>query len=223
MASLRIPESHRVGLAKLRQISDENTEAIVSALQRLPLTTIGRKDMTSAISTAVPNLPAGDVEKIAGTLFALYIVRASADVSLTKFAVDVSCALRDGGEQFTEEEFARFKERMEKLLGVETFLATSKALSLQVDHENAFCEAKILTDVRTVFGANPEGQPVGFVITHILKIGHHDAGANHRDFYVALDEDDLMALRGMVERAEKKATSIASLMSKTGIRNFTTK
>lgn len=223
MASLKIPESHRVGLTKIRQLSDENIEAIVAALQRLPQTATKKKDILSALAATLPKLPAADVEKISGTLSSLYYVRADSDVPLIKFATDVAGALKDAGEQFTDEESARFSDRIAKLLGVDLLWIASKAWTLQVDQENVLCEAKILTDVRPVFGTNVEDQPAGFVITHTLKIGYHDAGADHKDFYVSLDEAELSTLRSMIERAEKKASSLISLMSKTGVRNFTDK
>jgi hypothetical protein len=223
VASLKIPESHRLGLAKLRQLSDQNIEVIVSALQHLPPQVPKKKDIIAAIAPTVPSLPANDLERVSETLFSLYCVRADADVSVTKFASDVSDALRDSGEQFTGEEFARFKNRIERLLSVDQLSIASKALALQADHENVFCEAKVLTDVRPVFGTKVDDPPEGFVVTHTLKIGYHDGGSDHRDYYVALDEDDLVTLRSLIERAEKKANSLISLMSKTGVRNFTIK
>ena len=223
MASLKIPESHRLGLAKLRRLPDENIEVIVSALQHLPPHMPKKRDIMAAITPLVRNLTADDLERISETLFSLYCVRADADVSLPKFASDVSDALRDSGEKFTGDEFAQFKNRIEKLLSADQLSIASKALTLQVDHENAFCEAKVLTDVRPVFGTKVDDPPAGFVVTHTLKIGYHDAGLEHRDYYVALDEDDLTTLKSVIERAVKKAGSLISLMSKTGVRNFTTK
>ena len=82
---------------------------------------------------------------------------------------------------------------------------------MQRDHENSFCDAKILTDLRPVFGASAEVQPEGIVVTHTLKLEYHDDRGAHRKFYVALNQDDLETLRNVLERADKKANSLQAL------------
>lgn len=222
-ASLEIPEQHRLGLAKLRELSDENINQIISVLQRMPLTAMKRKEIGSSLASVIPNLTAEDLEKIADTLFSLYYIRANAEVSVAKFASDVCRAFQDTvTEKFTEDKFAHFKDRITKLLGVDPLTVASKALVLQSDYENSFCDAKILTDVRPVFGARVEDQPAGFVITHTLKVEYHDDRVDHREFYVALDQDDLTTLRNVLERADKKAKSLQALMAKAGVPRLNT-
>jgi len=220
VGSIRIPEPHRVALAKLRQLSDENIEAIISALKHQTIVMTSGKDIMSAIAPVTPNLGAAEIENISDTLFSLYIVRADADVPVIQFASDVSRALREGGEVFSEEQFSLYTERLVRLLSIEVLSVTSKALNLETDHAHALSETKILTDVRPVFGASVDDPPIGFVITHTLKIEYHDEAMDHRRFYVALDDEDLLDLKGKIERAQKKASSLMSLMGRTGIRNL---
>lgn len=217
---LRIPESHRVGLAKLRGVSDEEIEAVLSVLRRQASVSKSGKQLVPTIGSALSRFPAGDVEKIAETLAALYYVIADSDIPVAKFASDVIEALSKAGETFTDEEKTRFAERIVRLLGVEDLSVTSKAARLQSDFENVFHEAKVLTDVRPVFGTVIEGPPKGFVITHTLKCEYHDGSMRRTSLYIALDQDDLEALKRSVERAQQKALSILNTMGKTGIRNL---
>lgn len=222
-ASLEIPEQHRFALTKLQALSDENINQIIEALQNTPLTAMKRKELGSSLASVIPALTAEELKKIADTLFSLYYIRANAEVSVDKFASDVCRAFQDTGtEKFTKDEFAHFKDRITKLLGIDPLTVASKALVLQSDYENSFCDAKILTDARPVFGARVEDQPVGFVITHTLKVEYHDDRAAHREFYVALDQDDLTTLRNVLERADKKAKSLQVLMAKTGVPRLNT-
>lgn len=223
MATPRIPESQRVALKKLRELSDEKVKEIIAALRQKLFNVTGVQEVAAELRPLLSDLSPSDVESIADTLLFFYYVRANSDVSPAKFVSDVSRGLRDfAGDTFTEEEFTSFKNRITDLLDVDSITISAKALSLHGDFENTFCEAKILTDVRSVFGASVEEKPVGFVITHTLKIGYHDDSARHREFYVALDEDDLSTLRDVVGRAEKKAKSVKATMDKTGIRYIST-
>lgn len=219
VATLRIPDPQRVAVKKLREMSDGKVKEIVAALQQKPFNVTDVEAVAAELRPVLPDVPPGDVEILADTLLFFYYVRANSDVTPEKFVSDISRAFRDfGGEKLTDEEFTSFKKRIEGLLAVESLAVSAKALSLQRDFENTFCEAKTLTDVRSVFGTNVEDKPVGFVLTHTLKIGYHDDGGRHREFFVALDEDDLSTLRDVVERAEKKAKSLRTAMGKTELR-----
>lgn len=64
--------------------------------------------------------------------------------------------------------------------------------------------------MRPVF-RQPNAKPIGSVINHTLKIEYHEDG-DHKDFYVALDAQDLSELKGVLERAETKAISLRSFL-----------
>jgi hypothetical protein len=220
VASMRIPEQHKAALTKLRRLSDGEIDSILSALNQRTIAATSGRELASSIAPAVKGLTMDDVERISDTLFSLYYVQADADVTVGKFASDVTRALRESGEEFTSEELSRFTGRLERLLSITSLSVASKAMTLEADHPNALYETKILTDIRPVFGASVDDPPAGFVITHTLKIEYHDEADDHRKFYVALDDQDLVNLKNLIERAQKKAVSLTSLMGKTGIRNL---
>lgn len=223
MAMPKIPESHRLALARLRALPNEKVEEIVTALRQSSLGVMRSKSLAATLKPVLRELSDKELENIADTLSFFYHTRADADVTANRFAAGVALGFRDfGGEAFTEKEFSDFQVRIEKLLDIDSISITAKASVLETDYENTFCEAKTLTDVRPVFGANVEDPAVGFVLTHTLKIGYHDDSARHREFYVTLDEDDVSTLRDVLERAAKKAKSLKSLMAKTGVRQFGT-
>ena len=102
-------------------------------------------------------------------------------------------------------------ERFEKLLNINLLNTLSKAGRLQRDGERLYCDAKILSDIRPVFGPKPTVMPPGAVVTHTLRIGYHEGG-DHKEFYVILDADDLEALKNTVTRAEAKDKVLRQLL-----------
>ncbi len=51
------------------------------------------------------------------------------------------------------------------------------------------------------------------MIIHMLQIGFH-TGGEHREYYFALDADDIRKLKGVIERAEKKTTALQAILKK---------
>jgi hypothetical protein len=82
---------------------------------------------------------------------------------------------------------------------------------LQRDGERLYCDAKILSDIRPVFGDKPTVRPVGAVVTHTLRIGYH-LGGDHREFHIILDVQDLEALKVAVDRAQAKDKTLRALL-----------
>ena len=69
-----------------------------------------------------------------------------------------------------------------------------------------------MSDIRPVFAGSP-GDTAGALIIHNLNISYHN-GSRHKEFYVALDSDELDELKQVIERAQKKAVSLKLLLKK---------
>ncbi len=223
MATLRIPEQYRSGLAKLRSLSDESFEKLLVALQKSP-PMVKAEELSDRVAPEVPGIAKNDLGKIIRTLSSLYFVRVDAEVSTKRLASDVCAAMQSTGDEelkLSEPEQPKFKDRLEKLLSVDSLSHASKAVGLRGDFARLFCDAKILTDLRPIF-AKPEEPPVGAVITNTLKLGYHE-GRNHREFYLTLDAEDISNLRKVLIRAESKAKSLKALLEKIGMPDLETK
>lgn len=98
----------------------------------------------------------------------------------------------------------------------------SKVNGLLTEYGNLFLRARIVTDIRPVFGIRPEEAPEAGVIIHNLHIHYqaHSEG-DHKDFYIALDSKDIQILKAALERAEAKEKSLQQLYEKTGLINLT--
>jgi hypothetical protein len=218
MPTLIIPEQYKAGLAALRNLPDSEVLLLVEALNGLPPTTWLKQDLAAAISKVLPGLVSQHADALAVMLQSLYRVQASSEVSLSEFVSDLTDAMEASGKpelQVSSADRGHFIKKMETILGLESPGFLAKASVLQRDHEHIFHSAKILTDLRPVFHA-PDEPPREMILEYMLKLVFHD-GNRHREMYMALDSGDIAHLREMIERAEKKAVSLKSLLESKGI------
>jgi hypothetical protein len=83
----------------------------------------------------------------------------------------------------------------------------SKALTIFTDYQRTLHGANILTDMRYVFRSEPEQEPYGAVIAHLLKLSYHEDGG-HKEFFVTMDDRDITRLKAVLERAKAKAATL---------------
>lgn len=217
LPNLKIPKRYREGVFKISQLDSRTVEEMCKVLNSTVTPSTGgpQRAMATAL-TSLSDANRTDFAKIADSLLALYGVKAAVDVSLEDFVGDIAEAMESLEEEryrVPEEQGASFREKLQKLLGAEAFTLSSKAQDLQTDDERTFCRARILTDLRPVFGANIEEGPKGIVIVHLLKLGFHQTSSeakHHDEFYISLDADDLQTLKKVIERAEAKARILRS-------------
>lgn len=217
MPITKIPNKYRAGFEKIKQLSASDAEALVAALKKAPISG-GLKGITSAVQEQVTSLSGDDAEDIVRTLYSLYVFRIDSDAPLSEVVPELTSAMRATGEPslaFSEEDRVRFEKNMSQLLSIDTIAVTTKVSQIKIDYPNTFHDAKILSDVRPIFG-KPDEQPVGGAITHTLKIEYHHEG-DHKEFYVALDSEDLQRMKAVLQRADAKATSLRLLLKSAGI------
>lgn len=228
MPRLNIPERYREGLSKLRTLDDPSLQEIRAAIEQLAAShgpddgDIDRlSDLQSALSSTGSAHLRRDLRQIAEAIAGLYSARAARDVSLDEFANKVSDAMEslDSDEfRLPHAERELFRTRLLTLLGAEFFAVISKAVDLATEDERTFCQARILTDLRPVFGSHIEDGLKGMVVVHLLKLDYHQSSPAHHQFYVALNAQDLRELRRVIDRAEAKANTLRSATK--GIRLF---
>ena len=210
----QIPDRYRPGIDILVSLTDEQFSESRRALDQAPpaLRTTG---LISSIGPLVPSIDENDLEEIIEALVSLYMVRESfrlTDEDLVTSITDI-ISTRDYEPQHAPEAVQRFRTRCIELLGYNGNLGVAaKAIEVLIDHEHAFCRARILTDMRPVFHDRVEDGPAAFVIVHNLKIQYHE-GVQHKEFFVALDTSDIRSLRTLLDRADKKASSLKATLT----------
>jgi len=218
--ALTIPERFRDGLAAIAVLDDDSFAEVYEALKSVSVETLGQQELANTVANEVRRISAEDTRKIVDVLASLYQLRSRGIVSAEKVASDLYDALKREQSPLLKEQYAAdIQNRLTELLSLESLSSVAaRAKELQMDVERVFCEARILTDLRPIFGTQV-GEPKAMMIIHTLKLGYHDgATGKHEELFVALDNDDIQKLKRVLERAEKKTKSLISTLQTAGIK-----
>ncbi len=211
MPRLNIPESRRAGLLAILSQNQETFDALVSTLESIP-PTVGPPLRLAGLS--VKGIEPQSLEQMLSAISSLFAVwSTTAELSLAEFVSDVCDAIATFDPQGKS---AGAKARLQRILDIESLASSAKAQAVLIDHDHIFYEAKILTDVRYAFRPDPEAEPYGSVIIHTLKVTFHQAG-DHKEFFVALDGDDVKRLKTILNRAQAKARVLKRKLMAEGI------
>jgi chemotaxis protein CheY-P-specific phosphatase CheC len=201
--ALEIPKRQVPTVGKILRLSEAAIEEFINALSSATITAEAPA-LAEKIAGSVPSIPREDLNDIVDTLYSLYHVREFSEVRSARFVRDLVEAVLQNPEFGLKKEDASITgKRFHRLLNIKTLDNLSKAIRLQRDGERIYCDAKIISDIRPVFGEDVEERPVSAVITHTLQLGYHETG-EHKQFFIVLDEQDLDALQVVIERAKSK-------------------
>jgi hypothetical protein len=215
--ALQVPKQHLPTIGKILALSDAATTELISALSSATITSEAPA-LAEKIAGSVPTIQPTDLAEILGTLYSLYHVREFSEVGSSRFLTDLVEGLRSNPDFNLKkaEDASAAKKRFQRLLNVETLNILTKAIRLQRDGERIYCDARIVSDIRPVFGDDVADKPISAVITHTLKLGYHEGG-DHKQFFVVLDEQDLIALHEVIARAISKGASLTELLGSADI------
>ena len=219
MASIKIPPKE---LSTLKHIVELEEHIFLSLIQALEETspTLSQKVFIKKIAQSVEGASFQEVESIINTLCALYYLKDIKDLS----SEELSEAIDEAAKKSTEEDFSssdteapkRLKTRLKTLLSFDKTLGiTAKALDVLTEHDRIFIRSRIVTDIRPVF-ENTNKHPSAAVIVHHLKISYKQDG-EIKEFYVALDTEDIKQLSEVMERTREKTKTLQSTLKETDI------
>jgi len=169
------------------------------------------------VAKRVPDL-ANDVYDILQILVPMYRAYVTSEATPEDFVEHVQRALEDADDEDLippDGDWDVYKQRLLPFLRLDRPLGVvSKATYLWTEHEHVFTEARIFSDIRPVFGANPEEDPTAAVLTHSLMLTYRDRNTT-KELFLMLGSSDLAKLRQAVNRAERKDKSLRRLLAST--------
>jgi len=215
MSSISVPLPYQSGVLALLRVPEDQYRHLLSALKEAKPSLFVR-GLVSQVAPKVDGIKSRDVRDIFESLVAMYAVHARHSISTSDFAEGISASVDDFEEAekagIPVQDKARLAQRLTELLEIEKPLGTtSKANDVLIEHEHSFCSARILTDVRPIFPADLTTALSEAVIVHNLKITYHQDG-KHKEFFVAMDSEDIQELKATIERAELKDKSAKSML-----------
>ena len=218
MAVLQIPERYSDGLLKLLRLSTEALNELIAVIERVPPKRL-LENLAFDVVSQIKSISADDLDVIIRTLVSLYLAGFHNEMAPSELAQDVIDAMEESNNtelRHMAQDYESFKPRLIKLFQIETLLVHAKALEVLQENENTFCDARILTDIRPVFGSEVGNHPKAAVIVHQLYVSYYHEG-ELKKFYVALDTGEINVLRKVLDRADLKAQSLRSVIEKAGV------
>jgi len=213
MAVFTIPEEYEIGLARLLTLTDASVQELLSALDEIA-PSIRYRTVANRVASKVSSIPAEDLEDIFEVLFSLNALRTGAEVPTDFFVEDICEAVNESRSELLEHASKRcdgFKQNFIKLLESKTLEIASKSGMLLREHGRTYCSARVLSDIRPIFGESVEDAPIASMIIHTLKITYHQ-GDELKDLFVAMSSRDVQRLRELLDRADAKAGSLKTLL-----------
>jgi hypothetical protein len=218
MAAVTIPESDYPGLAALVALKEESMGELLSALAEAPDVSDPRK-LAKAISAKAKGIPPEKASVIAPVVISLSVGREALDYTAAAFAGAVCDAMEETGLEMLKlgSERPHLEENLARILSIDSLAALIKAQTiLRNEYERVLCSVRILTDLRPVFGADAADALVGMGIVHNLRIKYH-ASEGLKEFFVALDGEELQEVANIVERAKNKEKNLKAILERAGI------
>jgi hypothetical protein len=215
---LIVPEQQVPHIKWLLELPDEKLEAFLSVLDRTS-PHFNVYDLSDEFQ--VLQLPQYRVVEILRVLGSLYLTRKVKE-PLEKFVDEEVYGALNNVHTFAPEKAQAQWEKLRKFLlaalSFERSLGTTtKAGDILTRHERVFQSARIMTDMRPIFHVDVKEKPDGALVIHMLKITQRDGLGNQKDFYFALDRNDMTTLMDMIQRGLEKETTIRKMMAESGV------
>ena len=218
-----IPRDERPSLALLAGLRDEQASELSSALGTAP-DELGGDELVQHVIEETPSVDADDVRRILTAARQVASAREVLGVPPDVFLNDIAEGMGKIEEdelRLDETEQHRLRERLTALTESPAMEIHAKARSLQQDQENTYCRARIITDLRPIFGSDVRQSPKAVLVAHLLRITyHHGSQGTLRDLFLTLRTEDLDQLSELIERARSKADSLHAFTAAAGLREI---
>lgn len=198
-------------LRTLFELPKADINKLVSALTKLEYGLGYEEKVESAV--AASGVGSGDeIEKIRRSIVVLHYLYANSGQNLDEFSNEIASSLE---QAFRDIDLNISVESIQATLsGVFSAIAlriSAKASTLILDAERGFLRARIITDIRPVFGDNiTEPDIAAAMVIHTLKIAYQDNDEN--EFFVNMTTKDLQQFKTVIDRALQKAEGVQKIL-----------
>ena len=211
MARITIPPQHRIALVSVAGMSQEAFEELFAVLRDASPSATS-KQLVSRTAECVKHTPSELAANAVLALVSLAVFRSSTNRTVEEVTSGITEELSGDIPSAIEV----FRDRIRLVLTLPSLVMASKAFQLMQDHQAVLDKVTILSDVRPVFD---DDDVTGAVVVHSLKVSFRDSGQAKVAFF-ALDDDDLLALKKAIARAEMKSKAMRTLFEKASITVF---
>ena len=209
-----IPRQYQDGFIEIRDIPDEDLQELLAAFDAAPLL-INPDALSERLASDMEGVSHESISDIVNSLLSTYSLREQFSISVSEVAKYLAQAMQESDSKRLafqdEEQRDRFEERLVALLNSSSLDLIGKASELTLERERFMREARLVTDIRPIFGTESVSRPEGAVIVHTLKFSYWESN-EPKDFHLAIDAADIRNLRILLDRAEEKAGSLRAIL-----------
>ena len=222
--ALKVPELHVPPVKEFLKLSPSKVDELLNALGAAgPV--FNTFDLADEIAQKV-DVPKRLLSGILSVVAGLYLTRDREGTPIEQFVdQDVLRALAAAqvfeGKEAIESDWPKLRKFIAGALAQHRSVGTaSKTGHILTQHERIFDDARILTDMRPIFHADVGDVPDAAVIIHMLRLTQRTPRPNQRyeDIFIAMDSNDIRALRETIDRAIAKEETIKTAMNKADIK-----
>ena len=214
-----LPEPARVALKSLMLLDGYVFQDLISTLKSAA-PSLYDSDYIQKLTPTINTLSQEVAQELIEALYNLSRMYFAYDLSVSQIAEDIADTVeQDTDGLLTPESRQLLVERLISLLNLDVFRLGAKANDLLFEYEHALLKAKIITDIRPVFGDDVTSSPLGAVIVHNLKI-EYQADGERKEFFVAIDTRDTQLLIDLLVRAQSKADNLKALLAVANVRHI---
>ena len=221
---LTIPKTHRAAFLRFVRLSPEARRTFIASIKRAkPSPSL--RDLARQLPLEPIGLSSEATCSIIRCFASMFRARSDAGIPAGQFSADLVNAAKAEATALPELQktnWPAFKRDVITLIQSELPLAlTAKASELASENAHRLCPAncRVISDMRPVFTGDPKKNPSAVLIQHTLKIAYHaeGSGSEVKEFYVAMDEADIMYLQTLLGRACDKEKSLRRVLGNTSI------
>ena len=215
MPALSIPERYRDGVAHLGALPESAFDDLSTAITD----GICADDMPSAIAQLESHFDSlrniATLSDVLSAVRSLQGVYKNSHTQRETFPIEIAAALSHDAPKLAKGiDLKDLAARIEKVVKGRLISITSEKIKgLRSEIERGYCRGRILTDLRAAFSEDASVSPTAMTIIHTLRIRYHDDLSRHREFYIAMDSEDLADLKSAIERAQQKSKTLESFLS----------
>lgn len=207
MARSSIPQPLKAGLRGIATLSEAAFGELLTTLRSVPFEIVQYQVFPEI------EVPGGDL--VLGAVYGLILGRGRPRVPIDEAVEAVVESL--ASEDFDNALLDTLRRRAEAILNIESLDLVARAHDVLLEHSSTYSSARIVSDIRAVFGDDVATAPQAAVIVHMLNMVYHSAGRREA-IAVALDERDVDLLIAVLERARAKNNVLKATIEKSGLR-----
>ena len=221
-AMLTIREIPRRDLDRLSMLSnlDDGDATLLAEACRAANPCLSMRKFIGGVTKSLPEGKRKDAGAMAETFFNMQVARIRLGVTADEFIAAIFSSENIGELKLTPEKMENCRDRLGRILAIDSLFITAKAASVLTAHEHPFESARIFTDVRPIFGDAVAGtdavKPQAAVLVHNLKL-RLGGEESERELYVAMDNRDLQTLIDALNRAKAKAAELSEFVKRGGL------